>query len=456
MLYPFFSQQLNQYASVGTRFVLALSGGLDSRVLLHLLGRFKQHYPQFSYQAVHIHHGLSFHADEWLASCQAWSQEEKIDFFYEQVDVIQGPRISLEQAARDARYQALDNYMDSDTILLSGQHATDQLETFLLALKRGSGPKGLSAMAEFTAFSDGHMMRPLLSVSRDEIENYAVHNHLQWIEDESNEDTRFDRNFIRHQITPVLKQRWPHIEKTISRSAALCAEQELLLHELLNERYSGMIGNDGALSIKALNTQSRAARAALIRMWLDDQGQLMPSAKQVEHIWQDIALAKTNAAPVFQYGKTQIGRLDQQLYVFNKTKDLSSIHLTWDKRHPLDLPDGLGQLILRPITKDSVLPSEFLSAKSIQTLALPDELTSISVVFRASGIHAHPEERTHGRPLKKLLQDSNVPVWLRHRIPFLIEGNELISAVGLWIGKPYSGCTYQLIWVDKTSRDIGM
>ena len=147
------------------------------------------------------------------------------------------------------------------------------------------------------------MMRPLLSVSRDEIENYAVHNHLQWIEDESNEDTRFDRNFIRHQITPVLKQRWPHIEKTISRSAALCAEQELLLHELLNERYSGMIGNDGALSIKALNTQSRAARAALIRMWLDDQGQLMPSAKQVEHIWQDIALAKTNAAPVFQYGK---------------------------------------------------------------------------------------------------------------------------------------------------------
>lgn len=452
MLYPFFSQQLNQYTSAGSRFVVALSGGLDSRVLLHLLGVFKQYHPQFSYQAVHIHHGLSSHADEWLASCQVWSEQEEIEFYYEKVDVVQGPRISLEQAARDARYQALDNYMDNDTILLTGQHATDQLETFLLALKRGSGPKGLSAMAEFSAFSDGHIMRPLLSVSRAEIERYAICNHLQWVEDESNDDTRFDRNFIRHHITPVFKQRWPHIEKTIARSASLCAEQELLLHELLNERYKGMIKSDGSISVDELNVQSEAARVALIRMWLDDQGQLMPSAKQVEHIWQDIALAKIDAAPVFQYGKTQIGRLDQRLYAFNKTQDLSSIHLIWDVSQPIDLPDNLGRLILRPTRQDSVLPSEFLSAKSIQTLALPDGVTSLSVVFRASGIHAHPEGRTHGRPLKKLLQDNNVPVWMRHRIPFLIEGKELVSAAGLWVGKPYSGCTYQLIWLDKPSQ----
>ncbi|OEF23956.1 tRNA lysidine(34) synthetase TilS [Vibrio rumoiensis] len=449
MLYPFFSQQLNQHASVGTHFVVALSGGLDSRVLLHLLGRFKQEHPQFTYQAVHIHHGLSSNADHWLTSCQKWAKQADIPFSYEKVKVEQGSRVSLEQAARNARYQALDNYIDDNSILLTGQHATDQLETFLLALKRGSGPKGLSAMPKFSSFSNGYIMRPFLSIPRKEMETYAQQIGLQWAEDESNQDTRFDRNFIRHQVTPILQERWPNIEKTIARSASLCAEQELLLQELLNERYRGMIANDGSISIDKLKNQSEAAKVALIRMWLEEQDQLMPSAKQMEHIWQDVALAKTDSAPVFRYGQTQIGRLKERLYAFKQTQDLSSVTLEWDIQTPLNLPDNLGQLVLKPVTKDCVFSAEHLSAKSIQTLSLPCEVHTVLVIFNAAGIHAHPESRTHGRALTKLLKEHPIPTWLRHRIPFIVDGSELIAAAGLWVGQSYSGSQYQLIWLDK-------
>lgn len=450
MLYSVFAEKLQQYATANTRFVLALSGGLDSRVLLNLMGKFKQSHSQYNFQAVHIHHGLSPNADQWLTLCKTWAEQEDIEFSYQEVDVEQGPRVSLEQAARDARYQALNQYIDSNTILLTGQHATDQVETFMLALKRGSGPKGLSAMPSFAEFGEGHILRPLIDVSRCDIEAYAKPQQLTWVEDESNQDTQFDRNFIRHQITPTLKARWPNIEKTVARSALLCAQQEHLLEELLTERYQNMLANDGSISIELLMTQSTIARTALLRMWLDKQGQLMPSAKQINQIWQDVALAQSQAAPIFQYGKTRIGRHNHHLYAFAKEQDISNIELAWDINQTLELPDGLGQLLLKRANQPMTSVSETLGAKSIQSLSLPDEITSLKVVFKSAGIHAHPENRQHGRPLKKLLQEQQVPTWQRNRIPFITFGNELVAAVDLWVGKAFSGVQYKLIWLDKT------
>ena len=450
MLYRHFCDQLNGYLlhdlHANTHFVLALSGGVDSRVMLSLLGRFKKQYPNYRYSAVYIHHGLSDHADYWQQQCTIYSQQADINFYAEKVILDLGAQVSIEQAARDARYKALSNYIDESSVLLTGQHASDQVETFLLALKRGSGPKGLSAMAELSDFYRGHLLRPFLSISQTQIQDYAEQYSLDWIEDESNQDVRFDRNFIRHQITPLLKERWPHIEKTITRSAALCAEQEALLQSLLYERLQDMVQPDDALPIDSLKQQSKLARDALIRMWLARLRFLMPSEKQLQQLWQDVALAKADAAPQFRYGRTQVGRFENKLYVFPVTDDLSSIALDWNITTSLMLPDGLGLLSLVSTGKAPELEEGDL----VFDLSLESEVQHLQVRFSPSGIMAQPETRQHSRKLKKLLQEYKVPTWQRNRIPLLMDEDQLISALGLFVCKPYSGCTHQLVWHRST------
>ncbi len=465
MLYTTFYHTLKPYLADNTNLVLGLSGGLDSRVLLHLLAQLKSQRPQIQIKAVHVHHGLSINADAWLIQCQQWAQDSQIEFVAERVNVNTATRVSLEQAAREARYQALAKHINGNDLLLTAHHQGDQLETFLLALKRGSGPKGLASMAHAMPFAKGSLVRPLLNISREELQAYANEHQLNWVEDESNQDTRFDRNFIRHEIAPALKQRWPNIEKSVARSAALCAQQENLLKELLNERYQRLLSHDGSVAINELQKQSEACRNAILRLWLQEQGFTMPSEKQLQHIWDNVALAKTDAAPILTYGNTQIGRHQHQLYAFNKCPDLSDFNVQWDIATPLILPHDLGRLVFKPLFNNQEVKQEdgnlnqaeqkndfdvqSLKAKSIQTLSLPHRLRVLNVTFSATGIHAHPEGRPYGRALKKLLQDWSIPTWQRQQIPFLVDDNELVAAVGLCVGQAYSGVEYQLLWLPS-------
>ncbi|MBD1575066.1 MULTISPECIES: tRNA lysidine(34) synthetase TilS [Vibrio] len=454
MLYPAFCQQLNDptlsHAQPSTHFVLGLSGGVDSRVMLHLLGKFKAQYPKHQYRAVYVHHGLSDNADHWQRQCEQYCQQADIDFQVEKVTLALGAQVSIEQAAREARYQALSKHIDSNGVLLTGQHGSDQVETFLLALKRGSGPKGLSAMPAQAEFGKGRLLRPFLTLPQSCIQDYAQQHKLNWIEDESNQDTRFDRNFIRHQITPILKARWPHIESTIARSAGLCAEQEDLLQSLLSERLKSMMLPDDSISIESLKQQTKPARDALLRMWIGQQHHLMPSAKQLQQIWQDVALAKTDAAPKFRYGLTQLGRFENRLYVFVVKPDISSQVLEWNVAEELELPNGLGHLQLISGNQTGGLMAE---DENIITLRLPEDIQHLQVQFSFNGITAHPESRQHSRKLKKLLQEYKIPTWQRDQIPLLMDKGELVSALGLFVCKPYSGCSHQLRWF-KMENDI--
>ncbi len=231
-LYQQFSQVLDEQQVMHGKIIVGFSGGMDSRVLLRLAARYcKQH--SIACLAVHVHHGLSANADEWQIHCERWAKEEAVEFVCERVILAKDSGDSLEQLARQARYQALCQHIENGDLLLTGQHLDDQAETMLLALKRGSGPKGLSSMASSMAFSLGTLVRPLLNATRRDIERYAQQQQLQWVEDESNTDTRFDRNFLRQNVLPVLSQRWPSFAQAASRSARLCAKQEQLLKELL-------------------------------------------------------------------------------------------------------------------------------------------------------------------------------------------------------------------------------
>ncbi|EOB3602374.1 TPA: tRNA lysidine(34) synthetase TilS [Vibrio vulnificus] len=431
-LYSHFSQVLEQQRKANTRLVVAFSGGVDSRVLLELAHRYAQEH-LLPCCAVHVHHGLSHNADQWVQSCAAWCQEKNIPLTVErvQLDLTQGN--SIEEEARNARYQALRAHINADDLLLTGQHADDQVETFLLALKRGSGPKGLSSMAQQMPFSQGRLIRPLLDVRRQEIERCAHAIGLHWVEDESNQDTRYDRNFLRQQILPALSERWPSFAASVQRSATLCAEQEALLDELLLPVFEQLFGEDQSLAITLLSQQSELARFKLLRMWLAKLGHPMPTRHQLSLIWQQVALSQADANPILQLSQGQVRRFNQRLYLVADNQDLSAWHAQITLNTPLALPDGLGTI-------------ELTLSRGFGQIALPEQSEALWISFNPEGLSAHPAERGHSRKLKKLFQEYQVPSWLRRRTPILMYHQQVVAVAGLFVDRQFIGQDCELFW----------
>ncbi|WP_404940808.1 tRNA lysidine(34) synthetase TilS [Pseudomonas chlororaphis] len=209
---------------------IAFSGGLDSTVLLHLLAQLRQRHRLPPLTAIHVHHGLQAAADAWPEHCR--TQCEALGVPLQIVAVQVQPGASLERAAREARYAAFEEAAGGNELLLTAQHRDDQAETLLFRLLRGAGVRGLSAMPASRALGQGHLLRPLLDVSRDELERYARDHQLHWIDDPSNQDRQFSRNYLRHQVFPLLTARWPQAASSMARSAAHLREARELLDEL--------------------------------------------------------------------------------------------------------------------------------------------------------------------------------------------------------------------------------
>ncbi|SMY18058.1 tRNA lysidine(34) synthetase TilS [Photobacterium aquimaris] len=417
MLYSHFCHQILVNPPTTKRLVLALSGGLDSRVMLDLLARFIEQHRDYRAHAVYVHHGLSTNADTWAQQCVTWAMASGISCDIERVQCELGGGASVEQAARDARYYALSQHIQCGDTLLTAQHADDQIETVLLALKRGSGPAGLAAMPVLTTFACGQHLRPLLSISRADIEAYGAQHQLQWVEDESNQDQRYDRNFIRHQITPLLNERWPGIRKAVTRSAHLCGEQEGLLEELLSFQLQQARQADGSLRIAA-NISARLGMA-LIRQWLKQQAVIMPSLAQLEQIWFNLVLAKVDANPQVCWQQYQVRRYQQQLYLLQQWPDISDWQQPLRLNQYCQLPQDLGVVALKPTPSATLRP--------------PYANETVSVRFDYLGPEIKPQGRSGKRKFKKLLQEYQLPSWLRRRTPMLFYGEQLVAVAGVFV-----------------------
>jgi len=429
-----FTQVLDVHRNVNGKIVLALSGGVDSRVMLHLLNSYC-HAHHCHVIAVHVHHGLSSNADEWANQCEQWCADINIPFYLEKVDISDVRKDSLEQAARVARYEALKHYIGSDDVLITGHHSDDQLETFLLALKRGSGPKGLSSMADVIPFHQGMLVRPLLRVTRQCIEKYASVHQLEWITDESNSDTRFDRNYIRHEITPILESRWPHIRRSIQRSAELCAQQEHVIELLLSEEYRRFCRDDNGLSISDLKGKPNMIRNQLIRFWFSSQNVPMPSKKHLSMIWSEIVLAKRDANPVLQLGNKQIRRFNDCLYCVDIYHNISSWCCNIKAETAVSLPDNLGIISLIHSKQEGTLDAKILN-------------TALTLTFNPEGLTATPNGRHGIKTLKHWFQEYRIPSWLRRRTPILLSKNQVVAVAGVFVSREYSGQELELKW-DK-------
>lgn len=420
------------------QFLVAFSGGLDSTVLLHQLMLLRAQQPDLVLRAIHIHHGLSPHADDWAEHCQQLCARWRIPLQVVRVTLVDNGE-GIEAQARKARYQAFAGALLPGEVLVTAQHLDDQCETLLLALKRGSGPAGLAAMPASLPFAGTQLVRPLLGQTREALQAWAWAHDLQWIEDESNADASFDRNFLRLQVLPLLLARWPHFAQAAARSAELCGEQEQLLDELLAGELAAATTSDGALRIEALHGLSEVRRAALLRRWLAQQGALMPSRAMLQRLWQEVALAREDAAPCLRLGEYEVRRYQACLWWSKTRASQRDTQLAWPLPGALTLPDGLGTL--------SLVPGGDLRA--------PRADEAVTVRFQAPGL-LHIIGRSGGRKLKKIWQELSVAPWRRDTTPLLFYGETLIAAAGVFVtqegGKRDGEQGVRLVWQDNGQR----
>lgn len=396
--------------------LVAFSGGLDSTVLLHQLVLWRAKNPEVALRAIHIHHGLSPQADNWVQHCESVCAQWLVPLVVERVH-LKDDGLGIEAQARRARYQAFAQTLLPGEVLMTAQHLDDQCETFLLALKRGSGPAGLSAMGESSPFGGTQLIRPLLAQTREALEAWARQHELCWIEDESNQDDAYDRNFLRLRVTPLLQQRWPHFAQAVARSAALCAEQESLLDELLANDLADCVTAQGTLLLAPLMMMSSVRRAALLRRWLARLNAPMPSRDGLERIWQEVALAREDASPCFRLGEYEVRRYQSQLWWVKSVDGQSETVIPWSCREtPLTLPAGLGSV-------------QLISAGELR---MPQAGEAVSIRFKASGV-LHIVGRNGGRKLKKIWQEQGIPPWRRDTTPLLFYGETLIAAAGVFV-----------------------
>ena len=402
------------------RLWVALSGGLDSTVLLHALVHNRTALAPITLAAVHVHHGLQTQADQWAEHCADRCAELGVDYRLCPVEARAKPGESPEAAARQARYSALAEVIGPGDVLVTGQHQDDLAETLLLQLLRGSGPAGLAGMAPLAPLGRGWLARPLLGCSRAALAAWAQQQGLTWLDDPSNADRRLDRNFLRHEVLPVLQRRWPSVRTQLARASQHQAEAAGLLRRYGRaslDRVAGAV--PGTLSMAALQRLSGAQQRNTIRTWLSEKGLALPSAMRLQTVLQEVLGAARDRQPRVTWEGGEIRRFQGDLYAMAPL----SAHdpkrrLTWDLRAPLWVePPGIW---LQPAA---------LRAHLKQLPARPQP-QSVTVGYRQGGERCRPAGQARHRALKALLQEAGIPPWQRDRIPLVFVGARLVWVVG--------------------------
>ena len=432
------------------RYWIGYSGGRDSSVLLHALAGLRPHLPDdLEICAVHVDHGLSPHASAWSQHCATVCAALTIPCQILRVTAKPQSGESPEAAARAARYQAIIALLESGDVLLTAHHQEDQAETLLLQLLRGAGPHGLAAMPAHTPLGQGWLARPLLDITGVELANYAEQHKLSWVEDPSNFDTDFDRNYLRHNVMPNLTRQWPAVSRTLSRAAAHAAEAANLLDALADRDMLQVQGpTPDTLSVSGLLTLDESRQRNVLRRWFKCLNLSVPTTVHLQHIQHDILHSTADSVPHVRWGSMGTrhypgaavhgyqgaGAPCNQGAEARRYRDLiyamlplpahdTNATLTWNIRQPLILRD------IGTFTATSAL------GEGIKASLFP--ATSVTVKFRQGGERCRPAGRGHTHELRKLFQERGIPPWRRDRLPLIYIGDELAAVANLWVCEPF-------------------
>ncbi|MCU4137101.1 tRNA lysidine(34) synthetase TilS [Buchnera aphidicola (Sitobion miscanthi)] len=397
-------------------FLIAYSGGLDSTVLLYQLIEISKKF-YINIRAIHINHNLTSLSRKWTEHCKKICDINHIPLIIENIE-IDNKKNNLEEKLRIKRYNIIYNHLFSNEILLTGHHMNDQCETLILSLKRGSGPTGLSSMSFETLLGNKKIIRPFLKKTKKELLFWAKKKQLCWIEDFSNLNIDYDRNFIRKKIIPLLEKRWPYFLNNCFRTTKICQKETRLLNYFLHEKIHDYIQYDNSLNIENFKNTTKEICTALIRHWISLKKIKMPSYKNIQCIYQQMIFSKTDASPKIILGKHEIRRYRKSLYFIKTQSNLRNTLLFWhNTKINLTLPNDLGNLI--EDTNGITIPA-------------PENNELINIRFQYEG-YVLILGRNKKRKIKKIWQEKKIPPWLRNQIPLLFYNNSFISALGVFV-----------------------
>jgi tRNA(Ile)-lysidine synthase len=413
---------------------LALSGGCDSVVLLYILKSLQKEL-NLNVNATYIDHGLSDNSNEWLIFCEKICKKNNIYFEHKSINIKKLEGLGIEGAARELRYKAL--FSMHKGVLVTAHHENDQAETLILQLIRGAGLKGLSGMPEYDLKKN--IWRPLLNIRRKEIKTFAEMNHIEYIEDESNGDTSFDRNFLRKEILPKLYERFPHASKTISRSASLIAKGFYLNYSIAKEDSLDYFSeNLTRLNLRMTQELTQERVINLIRWWLEKNEQKMPSLKVMLELYKQIKNIKKDSLVNIKISQDMsIRAYNNELWLVPIKNTQQNYEIFWRGEEEIMLPD-MSKLLFKRITGSGI------SLKKLST-------STIRIQNRKGGERFKPAHNEPSRTLKYLLQKSKMPPWERDDVPLLFIEDHLIAVPSFGIDHAFHSKknedAYQVTWL---------
>lgn len=417
--------------------IVGFSGGLDSTVLLHALAAHPILLDKIV--AVHVNHGINANADFWQEHCKQFCQKLGVSFRAQSVQFDRSANI--EEGARIARYSVFSALVKEQDCLILGHHLDDQAETVLLQLFRGAGVDGLAAIPEFAQFGFGRLFRPFLHYYREQLEHYAFLHQLDWVEDESNCDITYSRNYLRQEIIPLLKNKWPGLVGNIARTASHCQQAKRNLDALaisdlsvkgvknksvlkstlsiglgmdINERELGEnILTTNTLAIESLKSLNFDRIVNILRFWLKSNQVQLPSTITFHRLIHEVIFSSQDAVPLVSWGNNSVRRYHNHLYLDKISRCNLPSDVEWTE-FPVPLNIGNSEIRL-------------MAQKSNQGLIIPQN-ASISIRFREGG----EDFCWHGQTkrLKKLFQEWGIPPWIRERTPLVYFDNTLAAVVG--------------------------
>ena len=432
-IYQSFQDNLKQ-DSADLEILLGFSGGLDSCVLLHLLTSMQSQL-HLKLKAIHVHHGISPYADDWLNFCKQKCKLLDIEFDAVKVKINKKGSLGIEGEARELRYEAIKK-KQKDIVAL-GHHQNDQAETLMLQLLRGSGLKGLAGMPEFD--KKRKFWRPMLNIKKELLEKYASENGIKYIKDESNEDINFDRNFIRKKVLPLIESRYPASIETISRSASNISEGYHLNKLLALDDSKNVMSDDGSyLLISDLNKLPNLRAINLIRWWLSFNGLLMPSKKNVEELFRQVKLIKKDTSLNLKISNDRsIRAFGNKLFIVSMKNNLPSYRFKWAGQDEIELPNKSKLHFVK--TKKGGLS---LSKLGVNTL---------DIKGRTGGEKLKPLPDQPSRSLKYLFQKADIPHWERDQFPLVYANEKLVAVPNLGVQFEYQSkigeVGYQIKWL---------
>ena len=403
------------------KFCIAFSGGMDSTVLLHVMKNIIDEKSQI--RAIHINHNIVDNSKVWTKTCKSICKNFGIDIEIISLEVTHNG-YGLEAAARDERYEKLKEILYENEYLLTAHHEEDQMETVFLRMARGTGLDGLQGINEKYSFGEGIIFRPMLEVSKTSVMDYAKEHQLKWVEDSSNQDTHFDRNFLRKKIIPQFRERWPSIASSVSRLSQLSAQNIKILNQIAEEDI-GPIANMNELPLAKLLDKSFERANNMLRYIILANGMSIPSMKTLQDGLKEMLDPETDKS-VIAWKDYCIRKYKNHLY-FLSNSDLEpnkvDVKIPWEIGKTVNLGENIG-----------TIEATFIHGDGLSIKKCKNKLT---ISYRQGGELIKPIGHRINKSLKNLFQENQILPWMRDKIPLIYYQDELVSVADLWFNQNY-------------------